>query len=148
MSWKPTGWLATVVICAGTIFGNDTGIELMSVGFAMPITDKSPDGCIIASDSATIQNVKISDTISAKTNLSQIETVAQNTTSAVINTNEIKTPNLVSSPITTTQSPTSTTVLHEDFIRMPNGTIISIALLESMDPEQAEMIAEMSEGGI
>lgn len=99
-------------------------------------------------DSATIQNVKISDTISAKTNLSQIETVAQNTTSAVINTNEIKTPNLVSSPITTTQSPTSTTVLHEDFIRMPNGTIINIALLESMDPEQAEMIAEMSEGGI
>lgn len=98
----------------------------------------------ITADSGTIQNVNISDTISAKTNSSQIETVAQTTTF----TNEIKATHFVSSPITTTQSPTSTTVLPEDFIRMPNGTIITIAMLENMDPEQAEMIAEMSEGGI
>ena len=125
---------------------NNTNSE--NIADVTSIFNNSSVNTSFIADSAPIQNVNISDTISAKTNLSQIETVAQNTTSAVINTNEIKTTHLVSSPITTTQSPTSTTALHEDFIRMPNGTIISIALLESMDPEQAEMIAEMSEGGI
>lgn len=125
---------------------NNTNSE--NIADVTSIFNNSSVNTSFIADSAPIQNVNISDTISAKTNLSQIETVAQNTTSAVINTNEIKTTHLVSSPITTTQSPASTTDLHENFIRMPNGTVISITLLERMEPEQAEMIAEMSEGGI
>lgn len=46
---------------------------------------------------------------------------------------------------TTTTTTQRTTTLSEDVIRLPDGRIITHAMLESMDPEQAEFYAEMSE---
>lgn len=114
----------------------------------------------------TSNNIVLVTEIVSPLNVSSIvlnTTIVNNTTSVAnvtdpmtkIHTTSI--PFTTTVPTTTTISTTSTaaptttvttqrtTTLSEDVIRLPDGRIITNAMLETMDPEQAELYAEMSE---